>query len=78
MKKISISIITVVCLLFSCLSAFGAVAGEDITNNEAFGNFEELEYSVLANTITVRGQAPAAEETQITIWITEAETERIL
>ena len=73
MKKFrfGISILTVVCLLFSTMSAFGAVAGENITNNSDLDEFAELEYTVLANTVTIFGQAPRAEETAITVWIKE-------
>jgi len=76
MKKfrIGITVMTVVCLLFSSLSAFAAVAGENITNSEELQNFAELEYSVLANTVTIIGQAPTAEVTEITVWIKEDNT----
>ncbi len=78
MKKFrfGIAVITVVCLLFSTLTIFGAVAGENTTNNENLGVFAELEYKVLANTVTIFGQAPTAEETEITVWIKEDGTNK--
>jgi len=72
MKKFKSFSIIVLCLVFlaSSLNVFGAVAGENETNKENRDVFTELNYQVIANTITVSGRTPYAD-TLVSFWLQE-------
>ena len=72
MKILKNFLIIALCLVFftSSLTIFGAVAGENETNKENRDVFTELNYQVIANTITVSGRTPYAD-TLVSFWLQE-------
>ncbi len=72
MKRLkSFLIMTLVCIfLVSTVTVNAAVAGVNETADESLKIFTELNYQVIANTITVLGKTPYAD-TSITFWVQE-------